>query len=327
MLSCFAGTMPDHVSDKTTSALVTYIHNFSKFSQRHPGVEFLLSTFESWRRSVGHYPKRKFDLVAIATEFVGAKLQEHPVSGKLCQVVSFDSISEESLSGNIRVLEKGHIFPYSQCWIITHSTSGPFEWSTYPFAHDIVHLATRKFMSFASTLGYEMLAKVCNVTEPVTEPVSAVLQISHQPTHVDNAICVIHFLSGLSQVPVGTIVTPTLPTYIPERLTFSRSLHLWQEDTRIKLQQTADSLLLRHNSSSEIGDVWIGHAGDVVALAAAVNEILTMVVERSFSDQKDSDFSVDEWLYDVDWEEQERFSLLLFVSCMLWCMFESARER
>jgi hypothetical protein len=115
----------------------------------------------------------------------------------------------------------------------------------------------------------------------------------------------------LVQVPVGTIVTPRLPTYIPKKLTFSRSLNLWQEDTRIKLQQTADSLLLRCSNESEIGDVWIGHSGDVVALAAATNEILTMVVEQSFLDQKDSDLSVEEWLEDVDWEEQERFSCLL----------------
>jgi hypothetical protein len=95
-----------------------------------------------------------------------------------------------------------------------------------------------------------------------------------------------------------------LPTYIPERLTFSRSLHLWQEGTRTKLKETAEFLRLRHNTSSEIGDVWIGHAGDVVALAAAVNEILKMVVDNTFLDQRDRDLSVDEWLEDIDWEEQ-----------------------
>lgn len=104
-------------------------------------------------------------------------------------------------------------------------------------------------------------------------------------------------------------MTPVLPTYIPEKLTFSRSLHLWQEDTRTKLEQTADALMLRHNSSSEIGDVWIGHSGDVVALAAAVNEVLKMVVENTFLDQRDRDLSVDEWLEDIDWEDQARTSL------------------
>jgi hypothetical protein len=161
------GTMPDHVSNTTTSALVTYIHHFSKFSERHPGVDFLLSTFESWRRSVGHYPNRKFDMVAITNEFIGSKLKEHPVSGQLCQVISFDSIPEESSPTFVRSLEKGHILPHSQCWIITHRSNGVLEWSTYPLAHDIVHVATRRFMSFVSTMGYEMLAKVCSCTERV----------------------------------------------------------------------------------------------------------------------------------------------------------------
>ena len=86
-------------------------------------------------------------------------------------------------------------------------------------------------------------------------------------------------------------------------------MHLWQEDTRKKLKETAASLMLKSNSTSEIGDVWIGHSGDVVALAAAVNEVLKMVVENSFHDEKeDWDLTIDEWLHDVDWEEQVPFN-------------------
>ena len=102
-----------------------------------------------------------------------------------------------------------------------------------------------------------------------------------------------------------------LPTYIPDKLTFSRSVNLWQEDTLTKLEQTAKALMLEHDSTSELGDVWIGHSGDVVALAAATNEVLKMVVEKTFLDQRDRDLSVEEWLEDVDWEEQARSSLLL----------------
>lgn len=157
---CSAGAMPDHVSDTSTSALVTYVHNYSKFSQRHPGVAFILSTFESWRRSVGHYPKRKFDLVAITSEYVAGQLEGHAVAGRLCQVLSLASLPEDSLTGGVRVLQGAHIYPHSQCWILTHQVSDTIEWSTYPMAHDVVHLATKKFMSFVSTMGYEMLAKV-----------------------------------------------------------------------------------------------------------------------------------------------------------------------
>lgn len=153
--------MPAHITDRSTSAMVTYVHNFSKFSKRHPGVDFLLSTFESWRRSVGHYPKRKFDLVAITSDYVAEKLQEHPVGGKLCQFITFSSIPESNLPKNVRAIEGGSVFPHSQCWVISHpSNTAALEWSTYPLAHEIVHLATSKFMSFVSTLGYEMLAKV-----------------------------------------------------------------------------------------------------------------------------------------------------------------------
>jgi hypothetical protein len=155
--------MPAGVSNSTTSALVTYIHNYSKFSQLHPGVDFLLSTFESWRRSVGHYPKRKFDLVAIASEYMSEKLSLHPLSGRLCQFISFSSLPEEILSTNIRSVSEGSIFPHSQCWIISHTSGAHSEWYMYPLAQDIVHLATKKFMSFVSTMGYEMLAKVCSL--------------------------------------------------------------------------------------------------------------------------------------------------------------------
>lgn len=155
--------MPADVTDTSTSALVTYIHNWSKYSTRHPGVEFLLSTFESWRRSVGHYPKRKFDLIAITSEYVAEKLEEHPVAGKVCQVIPFSSISEANGGPdhmNMRALKEGHIYPHSQCWIISHRSNAAQEWNTYPPAHDVVHIATSKFMSFVSTLGYKMLAKV-----------------------------------------------------------------------------------------------------------------------------------------------------------------------
>lgn len=156
-----AGTMPADVTDTSTSALVTYIHNFSEYSQLHPGVDFLLSTFESWRRSVGHYPKRKFDLVAITNDFVAEKLQEHPLAGRICQYITFDSLHEVMGLENVRALDQGKIHPFSQCWIISHLANEHQEWSTYPLANDIVHIATKKFMTFVSTIGYQMVAKVC----------------------------------------------------------------------------------------------------------------------------------------------------------------------
>lgn len=113
---------------------------------------------------MGHYPKRKFDLVAITSEFVAEKLKEHPLGGRLCQFVPFSTLANEKLPKTVRGLQEGRILPHSQCWILSHITSSSQEWLMYPLAQDIVHLATNKFMTFASTMGYEMLAKASTTT-------------------------------------------------------------------------------------------------------------------------------------------------------------------
>jgi hypothetical protein len=151
------------VSHTSRGAVVTYIESWSEYSQKHPGVEFLLTTFESWRRSVGHYPSRKFDLVAITTELVGDYLQQHAVAGRLCQVLplsSFDKTGISTLQNQNFGVPGGAIHPHSQCWILTHRRSASGQWQLFPLAHEVIHIASPHFMAFVGALSYSMLAKV-----------------------------------------------------------------------------------------------------------------------------------------------------------------------
>lgn len=140
-------------------ALVTYIHTWRSFARLHPGVDFLLSTFESWRRSVGHFPGRKFDLVAVTTELVAEKLQQHATIGHLCQVQKLSSANlGEAAHG-----ETMKIQPHSQCWLLTHTSAQVREWDGFPLVHDILHVASDTFKQFAHGMRYDNIVVVRSV--------------------------------------------------------------------------------------------------------------------------------------------------------------------
>lgn len=137
-------------------ALVTYIHTWRAFAKLHPGVDFLLSTFESWRRSVGHFPGRKLDLVAVTTGAVAEKLHQHATIGHLCQV---QTLSSAGLVGATHG-DSMRVQMSSQCWLLTHTSAQVREWEGFPMVHDILHVASDKFKQFAHGMQYNNIVVV-----------------------------------------------------------------------------------------------------------------------------------------------------------------------
>lgn len=143
------------------NALLTYVHTWRSFASLHPGVDFMLSTFESWRRSSGHYPNKKIDLVAVASERVAEKLQQHVTVGHICQVQKLSIMSSvESWHAVGDHTIRDH--PYSQCWILTHNSTHGQEWQGFPLVHDILHLGSDDFRHFMEEMRYGHMVVVCH---------------------------------------------------------------------------------------------------------------------------------------------------------------------
>lgn len=141
-------------------ALVTYVHTWRTFAMLHPGVDFVLSTFESWRRSVGHYPGRKLDLVAVMTELVAEKLQQHATVGNICNI---RKLSNDVLAGAQSAVddETAKLKLHSQCWLLTHTSAQAREWDGFPLVHDILHVASERFKRFTDEFRYDKVIMVC----------------------------------------------------------------------------------------------------------------------------------------------------------------------
>lgn len=125
----------------------------------HPGVDFVLSTFESWRRSVGHYPGHKLDLVAVMTELVAEKLQQHATIGHICNV---RKLSNNVLAGAQSAVddETPKLKLHSQCWLLTHTSAQAREWEGFPLVHDILHVASDQFKRFTDEFRYDKVIMV-----------------------------------------------------------------------------------------------------------------------------------------------------------------------
>ena len=72
-------------------AIITYVHTWSAYMQQHPGTDFLLTTFESWRRSTGHFSQQKFDLVAVTSPAAAAAMHQHATLQRVCQDIELPS--------------------------------------------------------------------------------------------------------------------------------------------------------------------------------------------------------------------------------------------
>lgn len=149
--TAISGSVPAHLTQQSRRALVTYVHTWQAFSQLHPGVDFLLLTFESWRRSMGHFPQRKFDLVAVATPMVVEKLMDHPRIFPVCTPVDIEWSDAEF---------QRHVQPHSQCWLVPLAYPPPHVWFGYPFALDLLHFRLPGFQAFLRSLEYELVLKV-----------------------------------------------------------------------------------------------------------------------------------------------------------------------
>jgi hypothetical protein len=102
---------------------------------------------------------------------------------------------------------------------------------------------------------------------------------------------------------MGVIVTPKLPTYVPEKLTFSHNHLAWTHRTFARLKQAAADLNLRHNSTAGVGDTWLGHSGDMLSLACSTADTLSILLETAYSVSSSGETTMEEWLEDVDWDE------------------------
>ena len=170
--------------------MVSYVHSWSAFATLHPGVDFLLTSFESWRRSVGHYPKRKMDMIAVASPATAAQLMQHTVTGHLCQQLSLptrrssshpekttvnghtsdsprgsdkaaNSSSTDRWQGLLETAEDGHavVSTHSQCWVLASEETAA-DWSGFPFVLDLLHLTHPAFQAFVQRMQYTMLLQV-----------------------------------------------------------------------------------------------------------------------------------------------------------------------
>ena len=152
-----AGQLPDGISRQSPKALVTYVHTLSGYADLHPGVDFLLTTFESWRRSVGHFPQRKLDIVAVASPAAVGHLMQHRVIARLCQQMTLARSNAPQLIG----LETVNTTPQSQCWLIA-SEETTEAWGGFPFVLDFLHHTRMAFQSFTQHMNYTMLLQVCH---------------------------------------------------------------------------------------------------------------------------------------------------------------------
>jgi hypothetical protein len=153
-------------------ALVTYVHTWTPYAQLHPGVDFLLTTFESWRRAVGHFPERKFDLVAVAAASTADRLMAHRTVGRLCTHLEMPrhawkrgmSLSTALLgTSDLQRLAKNT----SQCWIFT-SLDDISVWAGHVLVRDLLHFVNPAFEHFVEHMGYNMLLKVrCKAMPPI----------------------------------------------------------------------------------------------------------------------------------------------------------------
>lgn len=136
---------------------MTYVHVWRPFAERHPGVDFLLTTFESWRRSVGHFPTATYDLIATAAEATVERMLGHETLRRLCTVVTLDPLGGLASPPP----PPPPLQPQSRCWLVSHTLREIGEpLRDFPFALDLFQLTTPKFHALARQRRYSLLLKV-----------------------------------------------------------------------------------------------------------------------------------------------------------------------
>jgi hypothetical protein len=166
-VSSFAA--PSQGRAEALGALVAYVHTWTPHAQMHPGVDFLLTTFESWRRAVGHFPRRKFDLIAVSASSAAERLMAHHTVGRLCVHLELPrhawererhlsrpvNRAQSTVASDLERLAKSS----SQCWVLT-TLDDLSAWAGHVLVLDLLHFVNPTFRHFVKHMQYDVLLKV-----------------------------------------------------------------------------------------------------------------------------------------------------------------------
>lgn len=103
------------------------------------------------------------------------------------------------------------------------------------------------------------------------------------------------------QVTTGSITSPGLSSWIPERFTVGTAAYTHVDETSRRIRHLARHLGMRHAGKHGIGSTWYGTVSDVLDLAGLTLEFLRYILEETFPHVALEGLSVEEWLEDADW--------------------------